>query len=156
MRKHIDKGLIIERVKGDNFQDLLRLIEGLAEFENLAPPDKAAKRRLRRDALSKNPKCEAYLGRLGPEYVAYVIIYFTYSSFRALPTLYLEDIFVLEEHRRQGIGQAMFDFCVKRAKKEGCGRIEFTVLDWNKDAQGFYEKNKAERTNWSFYRLNLK
>jgi len=156
MRKRADSGLIIERVTGDNFQDLLLLIEELAKFEKLTPPDKAAKGRLRRDALSKNPRCEAYLGRLDSKYVAYVIVYFTYSSFRALPTLYLEDIFVLEEYRRQGIGQAMFDFCVKRAKKEGCGRIEFTVLDWNKSAQRFYEKNNAEKTEWSFYRLNLK
>lgn len=156
MRKHADRRLAIERVTGDNFQDLLLLIEGLAKFEKLAPPDKAAKRRLRRDALSENPKCEAYLGRLGSAYVAYVIIYFTYSSFRALPTLYLEDIFVLEEYRRHGIGQAMFDFCVKRARREGCGRIEFTVLDWNKSAQRFYEKNNAEKTEWEFYRLTLK
>jgi len=156
MRKLAGKRLTIERVTGDNFRDLLLLIEGLAKFENLAPPDKAAKRRLRRDALSKNPRCEAYLGRLDSKYVAYVIVYFTYSSFRALPTLYLEDIFVLEEYRRRGIGQAMFDFCVERAKKEGCGRIEFTVLDWNRSAQRFYEKNNAEKTDWSFYRMNLK
>jgi GNAT superfamily N-acetyltransferase len=156
MRKQAGGKLTIRRVTGDNFQDLLVLIDGLARFEKLAPPDGGAKRRLRRDALSKNPKCEAYLGRLDGRYVAYVILYFTYSSFRALPTLYLEDIFVLEEYRRRGIGQKMFDFCLKRARKKGCGRIEFTVLDWNKHAQMFYEKNKAERTNWFFYRLNLK
>jgi len=156
MRKKADDRLTIERVIADNFQDLLLLIEGLAKFEKLAPPDEAAKRRLRRDVLSKNPRCEAYLGRLGSKYVAYVIFYFTYSSFHALPNLYLEDLFVLEEYRRRGIGQAMFDFCVKRARKEGCGRIEFTVLDWNKPAQRFYEKNDAEKTNWYFYRMELK
>lgn len=156
MRKRADRGLTIERVTKYNFQDLLLLIEGLAKFENLAPPDNAAKKRLKRDALSKNPRCEAYLGKLSSRYVAYVIVYFTYSSFRALPTLYLEDIFVLEEYRRRGIGQAMFHFCVKRAKKEGCGRIEFTVLDWNESAQRFYEKNNAEKTDWSFYRIDLK
>jgi GNAT superfamily N-acetyltransferase len=156
MRKRADSGLILERVTENNFHHLLLLIEGLAKFEKLTPPDKAAKRRLRRDSLSKNPRCEAYLGRLGSRYVAYIILYFTYSSFRALPILYLEDIFVLAEYRRQGIGQAMFDFCVKRARKEGCGRIEFTVLNWNKSAQKFYEKNGAEKTEWSFYRMNLK
>jgi len=156
MRERADGRLVIERVTGDNFQDLHILIEGLAKFEKLAPPDKTAKRRLRRDALSKNPRCEAYLGRLGSKYVAYVIFYFTYSSFRALPTLYLEDIFVLEDYRRRGIGQAMLDFCVKRARKEGCGRIEFTVLDWNKSAQRFYEKNDAQKTEWSFYRMSLR
>jgi len=156
MRERADGRLVIERVTGDNFHDLHILIEGLAKFEKLAPPDKTAKRRLSRDALSKNPRCEAYLGRLGSNYVAYVIFYFTYSSFRALPTLYLEDIFVLEDYRRRGIGQAMLDFCVERARKEGCGRIEFTVLDWNKAAQRFYEKNNAQETEWSFYRMNLR
>jgi len=156
MGKSTKRWFIIERVTGNNFADLLNLIEELARFEKLAPPDKAARRRLRRDALSRNPKCEAYLGKLGSAYIAYVIFYYTYSSFRALPSLYLEDIFVLEAHRRKGIGQAMFDFCVERAKGKGCGRIEFTVLDWNKNAQRFYEKNRAERTNWQFYRLNLK
>ncbi len=156
MRKHNDKGFVIERVTRDNFNDLLLLIEELAKFEKLAPPDKSARRRLRRDALSKNPMCEAYLGRLGSEYVAYIILYYTYSSFRALPTLYLEDIFVLEEYRRRGLGQRMFDFCVERARRKGCGRIEFTVLDWNKAAQRFYAKNKAERTNWYFFRKELR
>jgi len=156
MKKQAGEGLTIERVTRDNFQDLLLLIEALAKFEKLAPPDAAAGRRLRRYALSKNPKCEAYLGRLDSMYVAYIIFFFTYSSFLALPILYLEDIFVLEKFRRRGIGQAMFDFCVKRAKKEGCGRIEFTVLDWNKAAQRFYEKNNAEKTEWEFYRLRLK
>ena len=150
------EGLVIERVTRANFDSLLSLIEALARFEKLAPPDKAARARLRRDMTSESPKCEAYLGRIGSEYVAYVILYFTYSSFLALLTLYLEDIFVLEEYRRRGIGQAMFDFCVRRAKKKGCGRIEFTVLDWNEAAQRFYQKNGARRTNWYFYRKDLK
>jgi len=154
--KQNDKRLVIERVTRDNFSDLLHLIQELAKFEKLAPPDEAARKRLRRDALSKNPKYEAYLGRLGPKYVAYIIFYFTYSSFHALPNLFLEDIFVLEEHRKRGIGQAMFDFIVERARSKGCARIELTVLDWNKAAQRFYEKNKAEKTSWYFYRLELR
>ena len=156
MRNQSANGLVIERVKRDNFDDLIRLVEELAKFEKLAPPDKAASTRLKRDILSRKPRCEAYLCRLGHEYVAYIIFYFTYSSFLALPTLYLEDIFVIKEYRRRGIGQGIFDFCVERARKEGCGRIEFTVLDWNEAAQRFYEKNGARRTNWYFYRKDLK
>jgi len=156
MRKRADSKLVIERITRDSFDDLIVLVEELAKFEKLAPPDDAAKRRLRRDILSKNPKCEAYLGRLGSRHIAYVIFYYTYSSFGAYPNLYLEDIFVLEEFRRRGIGQAMFDFCMERARRKGCGRIEFTVLDWNKAAQRFYGMNRAEKTNRQFYRLKLK
>jgi GNAT superfamily N-acetyltransferase len=144
---------VIEKVNAENFDDFLGLINRLAEYEKLSPPDEEAKRRLRRDCLSDKPKYQAFIGKVGDKYVSYVIFFFTYSSFLALPTLFLEDIFVLEEYRRQGVGKKMFDFLKETAKREGCGRIEFTVLKWNKLAQEFYEKNKAQLLEWFLYRL---
>ena len=129
------------------------LIVKLAEYEKLAPPDEEAKNRLRRDCLSDKPKYQAFMGKIGDKYVSYIIFFFTYSSFLALTTLFLEDIFVLEEYRRKGVGKKMFDFLKATAKREGCGRIEFTVLKWNTSAQKFYEKNKAKRLEWFLYRL---
>ena len=147
-------GLAIEKVTAENFDSFLKLVDKLAEYEKLTPPDQPAKTRLRKDCLSANPLYEAYIAELNGEAVAYVICLHTYSSFLALPTLYLEDIFVLENHRRQGVGQKMFDFCKTLAKSRGCGRIEFTVLTWNKSAQDFYDKNGAKRLDdWYFYRL---
>jgi GNAT superfamily N-acetyltransferase len=71
-----------------------------------------------------------------------------------LPTLFLEDIYVREGYRQKGVGKMMFDFIKATAKREECGRIEFTVLTWNKLAQKFYEKNKAKcLEDWYFYRL---
>jgi GNAT superfamily N-acetyltransferase len=145
--------LVIEKVKEDTFYDFLSLIDKLAEYEKLLPPDEEAKRRLQRDCLSDKPKYEAFIGKVGDKPVSYIIYFFTYSSFLALPTLFLEDIFVLKDYRRQGIGQKMFDFLKETAKREGCGRIEFTVLKWNKSAQEFYEKNRAKRLEWFLYRL---
>ena len=145
--------LVIKRVSEGTFNEFLDLIDKLAEFEKLVPPDEAARSRLRADCLSKEPKYEAYVGIIGEKCVAYMIFVFTYSSFLALPTLFLEDIFVLEEYRRQGIGEKMFDYCVKMAKRKGCGRVEFIVLKWNEAAQKFYEKKKAKRLDWYFYRL---
>ena len=136
----------IKQVNAKNFDEFLGLIDKLAEFEKLASPDEEAKRRLRRDCLSDKPKFQAFVGKIGAKYVSYVIFFFTYSSFLALPTLFLEDIFVLEEYRRQGMGKKMFNFLKETAKREGCGRIEFTVLNWNKSAQEFYEKNRAKRS----------
>jgi ribosomal protein S18 acetylase RimI-like enzyme len=146
-------GLVIEKVSRKNFEEFLTLVSKLAEYEKLAPPDTDARERLRVNGLSKSPKYKAYLGKVSGTYVAYVIYLFTYSSFLALPTLFLEDLFVLKEYRRQGIGQKMFDLCRKKAVQKGCGRIEFIVLDWNEPAQRFYEKNKALRMDWGFYRL---
>ena len=145
--------VVIKEVNTETFDDFLGLIDKLAKYERLAPPDEEAKRRLRKDCLSDKPKYKALIGKVGDKSVSYVIFFFTYSSFLALPTLFLEDIFVLEECRRHGIGKRMFDFLREIAKREGCGRIEFTVLKWNKLAQEFYEKNGAKRLEWYLYRL---
>ena len=146
--------LIIEKVDSQTFDDFLGLICKLAEYEKMAPPIEQAKQRLRKDCLSDKPKYQAFMGKVCDKYVSYIIFFFTYSSFLALPTLFLEDIFVLEEYRRKGVGEKMFDFIKAAAKREGCGRIEFTVLTWNKSAQKFYEKNKAKcLEDWYFYRL---
>ena len=147
--------VIIERVTQQNFKDLIFLIEKLAEYEHLPPPDAEASSRLKRDGITrKNPKYEAYIAKLDGKAVGYLLFFMTYSSFLALPTLYLEDIFVLEEHRRQGIGQKLFEYCIQIAKDRCCGRIEFCVLNWNEPAIRFYEKNKAKKLNWTFYRLD--
>ena len=147
--------LVIEPVTADNFNDFIFLIEKLAEYEKLTPPDDEAKARLKVDGLSDNPKYEAFLGKLGDDYIAYIIYFFNYSSFLALPTLYLEDIFVLKEYRRRGFGMKLFNFCREQAKERGCGRIELCVLTWNEPAIKFYEKTGADRLDWYFYRLDL-
>ena len=149
----LDSPFIVRKVTEGNFEHFLALIDRLAEYEKLSPPDEEAKRRLRADCLWDTPKFEAFMGELNGEYIGYVIYFFTYSSFLALPTLYIEDIFVLEPYRRRGIGQKMFDECKAIAKRARCGRIEFTVLPWNKSAQTFYEKNGAKRLDWYLYRL---
>jgi GNAT superfamily N-acetyltransferase len=145
--------VVIEKVTAETFDDFLGLINKLAEYEKLAPPDAEARCRLRRDCLSDKPKYHAFIGKIGAKYVSYVIFFFTYSSFLALPTLFLEDIFVLEDYRRLGVGKKMFAFLKETAKQEGCGRIEFTVLKWNESAQEFYEKNRAQRLEWYLYRV---
>ena len=144
----------IERISEENFDDFLYLVDKLAEYEKLPPPDPGARARLKEHGLAASPMYEAYIAKLNGKAVAYTIYFFNYSSFLALPTLYLEDIFVLEEHRKQGIGTRIFEFCVAAAKEHGCGRIEFCVLTWNEPAIKFYERNHAERLDWHFYRLD--
>lgn len=148
-----DTPLVIKPVNAENFDEFLALIDRLAEYEKLALPSEEAKKRLRQDCLTEKPKFQAFIGKIGNKSVSYVIYFFTYSSFLALPTLYLEDVFVLEDYRRQGVGERMFRFLKETAKKEGCGRIEFTVLKWNTSAQQFYEKNRAKRLEWYLYRV---
>jgi GNAT superfamily N-acetyltransferase len=148
------KELKIEKINHENFNAFLKLIDKLAEYENLTPPDQHAKHRLRVDGLHENSKYAAFLARINDDYVGYAIYFMNYSSFFALPVLYLEDIFVSNEYRKKGIGQKLFDFCVKKAKEKNCCRMEWHVLDWNKVGIDFYEKNNAKHmSNWRYYRL---
>lgn len=143
----------IDKVKPENFDTFLYLIEKLAEYEKLSPPDEEAKLRLRDDAFLDNPKYEAYLGFIDGVPAGYITFYFTYSTFMAKPTLYLEDIFVLEEFRKRGLGKALFEFCKDQARNYGCSRIDWTVLTWNEPSIKFYEMQGAKRQDWYLYRL---
>ena len=147
--------LKIERVIAENFTDFVSLIDKMAKYEKHNSLDNQAKVRLKKDALSKNPKFEAFLVRINKEFIGYIIFYMTYSSYLALPTLHIEDIFILENLRRRGIGQKMFQFCIEQACTRGCGRMEWTVYDWNESAINFYKKFKAIRLNKTYYRLNM-
>jgi ABC-type dipeptide/oligopeptide/nickel transport system permease component len=86
--------------------------------------------------------------------LGYAITFETYSSFLALPTLYLEDLFVIPEARGSGAGRAAFRHLAAEALRRGCGRMEWAVLDWNALAIGFYERLGAQRlSEWYTYRL---
>jgi GNAT superfamily N-acetyltransferase len=143
----------LQKVDKETFEEFLGLIEKLAEYEELTPPDEKAKERLRHDGLDEHPKYQAVIGKIGNQPVGYIVYFFTYSTFLALPTLFLEDIFVLKEYRQQGVGTQLFDFIKVVAKREGCGRIELAVLRWNRSAQQFYERQGACCLEWFLYRL---
>ncbi len=148
--------LSIERVVENDFDTFFSLICALADFEKLERPDASAEDRLRRDAFQQPARYEAYLLRNpNREAIGYIILFFTYSSFLAQPTLYLEDLFVLPDYRRQGAGTQCMRFLAQRAIQENCGRIEWQVLHWNVNAIDFYNKLGAQHMNeWFPYRLN--
>ena len=132
----------------------LALIDALADFEKLKRPNRAARSRLLRDGFGKRKRFDAYLAFVGTRAVGHAIIFETYSSFLALPTLFLEDIFVLPEFRNRKAGVQLFRACVAEAKRRGCGRMEWVVLDWNVNAIRFYDRLGARRLKeWLPYRM---
>jgi len=148
--------LTIRRARRSEGRIFLGLIDALADFEKLTRPDPAARRRLLRDAFGKRKRFDALLAFYDGTAVGYAIIFETYSSFLALPTLYLEDIFILPEYRSHGIGGRLFKHCLHEAKRRKCGRMEWVVLDWNKGAIRFYERIRARRMKeWLLYRIVL-
>lgn len=146
--------LTVRRARRSDSEGFLRLLVALAEFERLEPPASEGQRRLLRDIFDRK-RLGLFVAEADGALVGYALYFYTYSSFLARPTLYLEDIFVEESHRGSGAGTALFRACAREAARRRCGRMEWAVLKWNKRAVGFYEGMGASRLGeWDYYRLS--
>ncbi len=146
----------IRKAKRSDSAAILGLVIELARFEKLSPPDDSSQRRLIKDAFAKNPPFRILIAEVNKTITGYAFYFFSYSSFKARKTLYLEDIFITESFRKKGIGKKFFDELVNIAIKNKCRRMEWVVLDWNINAIKFYDKLGAkELKEWKGYRLNL-
>lgn len=120
---------------------LIDLIQGLADFENEPNAVENTPEKLRQDLFEKG-LCEAIVVEANSEIVAFAIYYTSYSTWKG-PCLYLEDLYVMAEHRRSGFGEILFDRLVETCKQRGYARMDWQVLDWNEPAIKFYKKKKA-------------
>jgi len=134
--------VIIRAAAARDLPSVVGLVRALADFEKLTGPDEAAARRLAEDfAAARYSLCVA---EAGGRVIGYALYFFTYSTFLAQPSLYLEDLFVHPDARGRGIGERFMRTLAAEAVRRGCGRFEWTVLDWNVDAQKFYRRLGAE------------
>lgn len=134
---------------------ILHFIRKLAEYEKLADEVEATEERVRVNLFGASPRVFCVLAYHETRPVAFALYYFTYSTFAGLPGLYLEDLFVKPEVRGQGVGRELLRHLAKLALREGCYRIEWAVLHWNKSAIGFYERLGAvPMQEWAVYRLS--
>jgi len=148
------RSIAIRRAQAKDAGTLLELIRALAQYEHLEPPDAEAEARLIEDAFGPQPRFEAYLVSIDTGDVGYAIVFETYSTFLARPTLYLEDLFIRPEARRQGAGTVLLQYLAAEAVARGCGRMEWAVLDWNDLAQGVYRRIGATiLQEWRLCRL---
>lgn len=147
--------LQIEQLNKENFDNFIDLLSRCRESNKIYSLDIPMINRLKEDAFSINPKFEAYLGKIGLDWVAYAIIIVSYSTFMALPDLSVEEIYVLGDYRNLGIGAAMLKLCARKAKKKGCGKIELTVPHRNKKIKNFFEFNGAVPTDRTCFQMDL-
>src|SRR5205809_1642078 len=110
---------------------ILRFIRGLAEYEKLSDRCVATEASLRQTLFGERPYAEVLIARLGDEPVGFALFFHSYSTFLARPGIYLEDLFVLPAQRRRGAGKALMQRVIQIARERGCGRLEWSVLDWN-------------------------
>jgi len=148
------RGLTIRRGTRRDVPTILALIRGLAEYERLLREMKATAVRIRRHGFGRRPYFETLICRRGARPVGFALYFFTYSTFLGRPSLYLEDLFVLPDERGNGAGKALLRALAKIAVKRRCGRMEWTVLDWNHPAIRFYQRLGARlRKEWVLTRL---
>jgi GNAT superfamily N-acetyltransferase len=147
--------VIVRAATRDDADAFLALVDGLAHYERLEPPDGEARRRLVDDAFGPTPRFHVLLAELDGAVVGYAAWFETYSTFLARPSLYLEDIFVTPAARGRRAGLALFRACAAEAVRRGYGRMEWSVLDWNQPSIDFYEALGARRKQeWLPFRLD--
>ena len=146
--------LRIERATERDVPLILRLIKGLAEYEKLAHEMTATEAGLRETLFGTRPAAEVIIGYTGDTPAGFALFFPNYSTFLAKPGLYLEDLFVVPEWRGHGFGRGLLTHLAKLAVERGCGRFEWSVLDWNEPAIGFYKSLGAKLMDgWSIFRV---
>jgi GNAT superfamily N-acetyltransferase len=149
------KSITIRPASPEDAGAYLMLVEALAIFERMPPPNAEAKTRLVEHLFGPRPLYQLLLACDRGRPIGYAAYLRTYSTFLARPTLYLEDLFVLPDYRSLKVGHRLFVCMARIARAEGCGRVDFLVLRWNQVALDFYAKhgvsNKAEE--WALHRL---
>ncbi|HLZ68850.1 MAG TPA: GNAT family N-acetyltransferase [Dehalococcoidia bacterium] len=134
---------------------LVRLIRGLAEYERMLDECEANEAALREHLFGPRPYAEALIAEAGGEPAGFALFFHNYSTFRARPGIWLEDIFVLPEQRGHGLGKALFVELARVAAARGCARLEWSVLNWNEPSIGFYKRLGAQfQDEWTTCRLD--
>jgi len=146
--------LRIEPAAVQDVPAILRLIRDLAEYERLADEVEATEVGLRDSLFGPTPRAEAIIATIGGEAIGFALWFHNYSTFLARPGLYLADLFVRSEWRGRGVGRALLRHLARIAVERGCGRMEWSVLDWNDQAIGFYRSIGARGMDeWTVNRL---
>ena len=130
------------------------LIRALAEYEQLAHELVSTEADIHEGLFGPRPYAEVILAKSDEGTVGFALFFHNYSTFLGRPGIYLEDLFVLPEHRGTGVGRALLAALARIALDRGCGRLEWSVLDWNEPALVFYRRMGAYvLDDWRICRL---
>jgi GNAT superfamily N-acetyltransferase len=133
---------------------ILSFIKKLAAYEKLSHEVVATDALVRETLFGARPTAEVAIGYLEDKPVGFVLFFHNYSTFLGRPGIYIEDLFVEENFRRRGYGRALLLYVARLAKERRCGRLEWSVLDWNEPAISFYKKLGAlPMSEWTVFRV---
>src|SRR5215510_12395421 len=146
--------ITIRPAREDEVPLVLQFVRELAEYEHLLHEAVATEERVRRDLFGPRPYAEVVFACLDGEPVGFALFFHNYSTFVGKPGIYLEDLFVQPEHRGKGHGKALLAEIARLAVERDCGRLEWSVLTWNRLAIDFYRSLGATPMDeWTTYRL---
>jgi len=149
------RSVTIRRAERADVALVLQFIRGLAAYEKLAHECEATEAQLERTLFGERPSAEVIMAFRDDLPAGFALFFQNYSTFLARPGIYLEDLFVDPAHRGHGVGQALLAHLAALAVARDCGRLEWSVLDWNADAIRFYERLGARAMNeWTVYRVS--
>ncbi|MFI4914567.1 MAG: GNAT family N-acetyltransferase [Steroidobacterales bacterium] len=132
------------------------LIGELADFEQLRAEVTGTAAALEQHLFDEPRYARALLAEWGHDCAGFALYFFNYSTFRCRPGIYLEDLYVRPQFRGRGVGRALLAAVEAVALEHGCGRLEWSVLDWNAAAIGFYRRFGARAIEgWTVYRKTL-
>ncbi len=136
---------------------ILKFIEGIAEYEKLSHLVEATAEKIQKHLFEPGAVAECLLALENEIPVGFALFFHNYSTFVSKPGIYLEDLFVEPQHRGKGYGKSLLLELIQIAKQRDCGRLEWSVLNWNQPAIDFYESMGAEPLNgWTVYRMDEK
>lgn len=147
--------LVIRRARREDAGSIYELICGLAEYEKLAHEVTGSVADVEVTLFGENPKAEVLIGEFEGLAVGFALFFGSYSTFLCRQGIYLEDLYVRPEFRGRGFGLALISAVAKVAVSRGCGRMEWSVLDWNEPAIAFYRGLGAEgMEGWTVQRVS--
>ena len=133
---------------------ILHFITQLAIYEKLEHEVIATEESLKKSLFGEKKFAEVIFLEEGSKKAGFALFFHNYSTFLALPGIYLEDLFVLPEYRGKGYGKTLLSHLAKIALERGCGRLEWSVLNWNKPAIDFYlSLNSKPMDEWTVHRV---
>jgi GNAT superfamily N-acetyltransferase len=156
-RRPAPSAITIREARRADARLVLGFIRALASYERLLGEVEATEARIRRTlfpAGRRAPAARVLIGEVGGRPAGFALYFFNYSTFLGRPGIYLEDIFVEPKYRRLGLGRALLLRVGAIARRRGCGRLEWSVLDWNRPAIDFYRSLGARALDeWTVFRI---
>ncbi|MEM6278000.1 MAG: GNAT family N-acetyltransferase [Verrucomicrobiota bacterium] len=146
---------LIREARSEDISEIISMVKELADFEHLSDEMVATEADYQESFFGEKPAAEALVAEIEGYLIGYAIFFSTFSTFVGRAGIWLEDLYVREEHRKKGIGKALLKEVGDLARKRNSGRYEWAVLDWNENAIQLYRQMGGEILDeWRIVRLD--